>query len=271
MSDIQLKDAPITGAQEGTGGFIWYELMTTDPEGAKAFYGAIVGWAIGDPMPGPVEYRMIGRDDGGHAGGVLTINDEMANYGTKPTWLGYVHVADVDETSRSFEHAGGKVHMAPSDIPNVGRIAMVSDPQGATLYVMHPTPPDPNAQSDVFSPTALQRCGWNELSTTDEKAARQFYGERFGWTSDDFMPMGEMGEYRFLNRGDEMIGAVFNTPDGRPRWRFYFRVPSISAAKDAIERNGGTIATGPREVPGGDHVIVGFDPQGAEFALVGGQ
>jgi predicted enzyme related to lactoylglutathione lyase len=163
--------------------------------------------------------------------------------------------------------------MEPFDIPGIGRIAMVADPQGAPFYVMKPIPPanDPNAKSDVFSRSAVQRCGWNELSTTDEKAARQFYGDQFGWTSDNFMPMGEMGEYRFFDHNSDQIGAVFNTPDGRPRWRFYFRVPSIAAAKEAIEKGGGSVATGPMQVPTGDWIVVGFDPQGAEFALVGAE
>jgi hypothetical protein len=275
MSDVQLQDAPTaaSGSQSNPpGDFIWYELMTTDPDGAKAFYDTVVGWDV-EPQPaGDMDYRMIRRSDGGNAGGVLRITEDMAQHGAKPIWLGYINVADVDETVASIERAGGKTLMT-HDIPNVGRIAMVSDPQGAPFYVMKPIPPadKPDMRSDVFSRSAVQRCGWNELSTTDEKAARQFYGEQFGWTSDDFMPMGEIGDYRFFNQGDEMIGAVFNTPDGKPRWRFYFRVPSIAAAKEAVENNGGTVAMGPHQVPTGDWIVVGFDPQGAEFALVGGE
>jgi hypothetical protein len=86
------------------------------------------------------------------------------------------------------------------------------------------------------------------------------------------MPMGEMGEYRFFNRGDVMIGAVAGTMEGQqPHWRYYFRVPSISKAKEAAEAKGGTIRMGPHQVPTGDYIIIGTDPQGAEFALVGGQ
>lgn len=276
MSDVQLQDAPAAAAANQPnprGDFIWYELMTTDPEGAKAFYEAVVGWTIGDAAPEFKGYRMIGRSDGKHAGGVLPITPDMQEHGAKSGWLGYINVEDVDATAASIRSAGGKVWMEPFDIPGIGRIAMVADPQGAPFYVMKPIPPanDPNAKSDVFSRSAVQRCGWNELSTTDEKAARQFYGDQFGWTSDNFMPMGEMGEYRFFDHNSDQIGAVFNTPDGRPRWRFYFRVPSIAAAKEAIEKGGGSVATGPMQVPTGDWIVVGFDPQGAEFALVGGE
>jgi len=64
---------------------------------------------------------------------------------------------------------------------------------------------------------------------------------------------------------------MFNASNGQPsHWRFYIRVPSISAAKDAAEKGGGTIHTGPHQVPTGEYVVIGSDPQGAEFALVGG-
>jgi hypothetical protein len=116
--------------------------MTTDPIGAKAFYDAVIGWNIqAEALPGPVEYRMIGRSDGGNAGGVLTLTDDMAQHGARPVWLGYINVSDVDEAVAAIERAGGAVLMAASDIPDVGRIAMVKDPQGAPFYVMKPIPP----------------------------------------------------------------------------------------------------------------------------------
>ena len=255
-----------------TGGFIWYELMTPDPHGAKAFYDAVVGWDIGEGSADFNGYRMIGRKDGGFAGGVLPLNDEMQQHGARPTWLGYIHVADVDQSLSKLEAAGGKALMPAMDIPNVGRIAMVTDPQGNPFYIMKPIPPqgDPNAQSDVFSLDAEQRVGWNELMTSDPVAARQFYGQLFGWTSDDFMPMGENGEYRFWARQGAPFGAVCKEMgSGSSKWRYYLRVPSISAAVEAVKSGGGQVSMGPHEVPGGDYIIIGNDPQGAEFALVG--
>jgi len=275
MTDV--RDAPTTEPNEArpeTGGYIWYELMTKDADRAKDFYDAVVGWNV---QKGPEEYgtyRVIGRSDGGYAGGMLLITDEMAEHGAKPAWLGYIHVADVDDAVTGIEAAGGKTLMPATDIPNVGRIAMVSDPQRAPFYVMTPIPPagDPHAKSDVFSPGGIQRCGWNELSSSDPAGARRFYGEQFGWTSDDFMPMGEMGEYRFFKHGDVVIGAVAGTMEGDPsHWRYYFRVPSISKAKETAEAKGGAIRMGPHQVPTGEYIIIGADPQGAEFALVGGQ
>ena len=281
MTDV--RDAPASANENRTdqrGAFIWYELMTTDAEGAKAFYDAVVGWDFGEAAAEFQGYRMINAPGGGFAGGVLPLTEEMQQHGARPTWLGYIHVPDVDQAVGSIEAAGGKSLMV-SDIPNVGRVAMVADPQGAPFYVMKPIPPagDPNAQSDVFSPDKIGRCGWNELQTTDQDSAMRFYGEQFGWDSDEFMPMGEMGEYRFFDHHGTRIGAVFDPKnegfdaknERRSHWRFYFRVPSIKPAKETAEANGGKVHMGPHQVPTDDWIIVGTDPQGAEFALVGGE
>jgi hypothetical protein len=85
------------------------------------------------------------------------------------------------------------------------------------------------------------------------------------------MPMGEMGDYQFIGHAGETIGAVMAAPPGGPppAWRFYFRVPDIDAAADAIGARGGAIMHGPVEIPGGEFAIVGGDPQGAAFGLVG--
>jgi predicted enzyme related to lactoylglutathione lyase len=274
MSEV--TDAPVREAgskpRKLQGSHVWYELMTTEPDSAKAFYQAVVpGWSVSESIPGDQDYRMLGRSDGGFAGGMLGINDEMRQHGAKPIWMGYVGVHDVDETVRQVEAKGGKALMPAFDIPQ-GRIAMVADPQGNPIYVMKPVPPaeNPDAQSDVYDATAEQRVGWNELTTSDPAAARQFYGDLFGWTSDDFMPMGEFGEYRFFANQGSTIGAVCGVmPGGESGWRYYIRVPSIAAAVDAVKANDGSVSMGPHEVPGGDTIIIGKDPQGATFALVG--
>jgi hypothetical protein len=262
------------GGSTQQGAYIWYELMSPDPEGSKAFYDAVVGWNISEGEAAYNGYRMIGRSDGGFAGGVLPLTAEMQQHGARPTWLGYIYVDDVDQKAAAIEQAGGKALMPATDIPNVGRIAMVADPQGAPFYIMKPIPPanDPNAQSDVFSPDSEQRVSWNELSTSDPVAARKFYVDQFGWGTDEFMDMGEMGEYRFIERDGSRIGALCGVMQGQhPKWRYYIRVPSIAKAKATAEAKGGSIRMGPHQVPTGDWIIIGADPQGAEFALVGGE
>ena len=258
------------------GSFIWYELMTSDPDAAARFYGAVVGWTIAahsDPeAPGGVDYRMIVRDDGGNAGGVPALNADMVAGGARSAWLGYLYTPDVDATIADITADGGAVHMPATDLP-VGRIAMVADPQGAPFYVMNPIPPAgaEDMDSDAFSVTEAQHVRWNELATSDPEAAIAFYRKHFGWGQEGAMDMGEMGQYRFLQVGETGIGAVMPLMPGMPAplWTSYIGVDDIDRAKSALEAEGGTLVNGPMEIPGGEHALVAIDPQGALFGLVG--
>lgn len=255
------------------GSFIWYELMTPDPAGAKAFYDAVVGWDIEPEPAGEMDYRMIRRSSGGNAGGVLRLTDEMRGHGARPVWLGYVGVDDVDATVASAEGDGGKALMPPFDIPNVGRVAMVADPTGAPFYVMKPIPPagEPDPTSDVFSVDRPQHVRWNELSSSDQDGAIAFYTRHFGWAQDGAMDMGGMGQYKFIQQGGTTIGAIMTKPPQRPvsMWTFYVGVDDIDRAAEAVTAGGGQILHGPIEIPGGEFSLSGMDPQGASFGLVG--
>ncbi len=257
-----------------TGNFIWYELMTPDPAGAAAFYNAMAGWSIqpqGVQMPNGSEYRMIGRSDGGHAGGVLTLTEGMAEHGTKPGWIGYIHAPDLDEAVARLESGGGTVHMPATDM-GVGRMAMVSDPWGAAFYLMDPTPPadQPDAVSDVFADKP-QHMRWNQHWSPDARAAAAFYGDLVGWRQEGAMPMADGRSYLFVHAGDLQIGAVGDMlPEGRgPRWEFILGVDDIDRAVAAVTANGGTIDGPVNPVPGGDWAASVIDPQGARVGIVG--
>jgi uncharacterized protein len=261
------------------GDFIWYELMTSDADASMAFYGPLLGWTFG----GSAEYREITVESGDFIGGMLPLDDAMIAGGARPAWLGYVQVDDVDAMAESVKHSGGSVIVPPRDLPEAGRFAMVTDPQGAPFYIMKPKPTaaNPDASSNAFSYDRPRpgHCAWNELMTADPEAARHFYGQRFGWVKDGEMDMGPMGMYEFLRHagrsdgtvmGQGMLGAVMGkTPEMPSAWNHYFRVADIDAAKAHIEASGGTIIHGPAEIPGGDYSMNAIDPQGASFGLVG--
>lgn len=261
-------------ADSDTGAFIWYELMTPDPDAAKTFYDAVIGWNIAprDVSEGNIDYRMIRRSDGGMAGGVLALSQEMQDGGALPAWYGYVHVADIDAAKQAFEAAGGTVHFDQT-IEGVGRMALVTDAQGAPLYVMTPTPPqgDLDAKSDVFDYEKAQHVRWNELSTTDQDGAIAFYTGLFGWRQEGAMPMGELGDYKFLYRGEGMIGAVMTKPPGMPQsnWVYSIGVDDIDRATAAVSDGGGALIEGPHQIPGGEYSAVCTDPHGIVFGLVG--
>jgi predicted enzyme related to lactoylglutathione lyase len=256
------------------GTFIWYELITPDLDGAKRFYDAVVGWDIEaqSSMPG-MDYRMIRRSDGGNAGGAMPLSDEMRSHGARPVWLGYISVDDVDSTVSAIEVDGGKTMMPAWDIPDVGRIAMVTDPQGAPFYAMtaRPQAGQEDKVSDVFSVDEAQHVRWNELSTTDSDAAIAFYGKHFGWSHEGDMDMGEMGKYRFIQHDGVMIGAVMPKMPQMPisLWSYYIGVDDIDRAAGEVQSGGGQILNGPMEIPGGEFALNAMDPQGAAFGLVG--
>lgn len=260
------------------GSFIWYELMTSDATAAAKFYGAVVGWRIAERTPalqtGGPDYRMIVRSDGGSAGGVLTLDADMLQHGARPTWLGYLHVTNVDAALKAIEADGGRTVMPKTALP-VGEIAMVTDPMGSPFYVMRPVPPPdkPDAVSDVFDPKATQRVRWNELASPDLARAKAFYAKHFGFEFKEVMPMGPMGDYCFIDHGGVRLGAIMRKPEHTPvaSWIFYFGVTSVTAAKRAIESGGGKIMNGPHQVPGGDWIVIATDPQGAPFGVVGPQ
>jgi predicted enzyme related to lactoylglutathione lyase len=246
------------------GDFIWYELLTTDADAAQRFYGDVVGWTASDSGQPGMDYRILDAGDG-LAGGLMQINDQMA--GAKPLWLGYVAVPDVNAAVADWTDAGGSVHMPAMDIPDVGRMAMLADPDGVPLYVMRSAM---DARSTVFRVTDARHVRWNEIATKDEGSALDFYKARFGWQVAGSMPMGEIGEYHFLATSGVTIGALMRSPAGQtPRWIYYIGVEDIDAAMEKVKAGGGQVLDGPHEIPGGEYSLHALDPQGAAFGLVG--
>ncbi len=242
--------------------FIWYELMTSDLDAAIAFYEKVVGWSV---MPGTtpgMDYRMIHAGDQ-PVGGMMQAPDAAM----PPAWFSYVNVADVDAEITAFEAAGGKVCWPANDLPGVGRMAMVADPQGAMIYVM--TPASSEAASQPYKPGTEGHCGWNECHASDWEAAYAFYAGRFGWEVDQTMDMGPMGKYRTFTADGVLTGGMMTNPLPQQAWLFYFMTGDIDAAVTRITEAGGAIQLPPMEVPGGMWAIMARDPQGAMFGLLG--
>ena len=117
------------------GGFSWFELMTSDIEAAKAFYGGLFGWdAEASPMANGMEYTIWKYGDQGFGGVMALEGEQFAN--VPPHWMPYLTVADVDAAVAAATEHGGQVHVPPTDIPEVGRFSMVADPGGAMVYVI---------------------------------------------------------------------------------------------------------------------------------------
>lgn len=242
--------------------FCWLELVTPDAEAAKAFYGKVVGWST-EMSSGPAgPYTIFKTAHDIHVGGMLEMKDLPAG------WLGYVAVDDVDTFAAKVEAAGGAVCKAAEDIPNVGRFAVVADPQGAMFVLFKGSLDEAPPRPAPMSPGSL---GWAELHAADWEAVYPFYEGLFGWVKHDAIPMGEMGTYQTFGPPEAAIGGMFSNhqPAPGPYWLHYFGVEDIDAAVERIKAHGGQLLMGPAEVPGGAWVANAMDPQGGLFAVLG--
>lgn len=247
--------------------FIWYELLTTDQEGAEAYYKAVVGWNMADAGQPGLRYTILSAGTRG-MGGLMALPEEARKAGGKPGWIGYVHVADTDAVAAAIEAAGGTIHRPPDDIPDVGRFAVVADPGGAVFALLTPLPREAPPAADPQTPGLVS---WHELySSLGDKAAFDFYSARFGWETMHEMDMGPMGTYRIFGADGVQMGGMMNKPESMPAsaWGFYVNVDGIDAAAERVRANGGQVLMGPHEVPGGSWIVQCVDPQGANFALV---
>lgn len=247
------------------GRFCWYELLTSDPKGATDFYTKVVGWGTERWEGGAMPYTMwtTGR---GPLGGLLELPDEVKKAGAPPHWLAYVAVPDVDATVKEATRLGARILKEPTDIANVGRFAVVADPQGAVFAVFKSATETPGHDG----PPEMGEISWHELATTDHQGAWSFYEKLFGWEKTEAMDMGEMGIYQMYGRKGVLLGGMFNKPEempGPPAWLCYAKVEDVHQTVEKVKQNGGEVLNGPMEVPGGDWIAQCLDPQGAAFAV----
>ena len=244
------------------GRFVWYELMTTDIETAKAFYANVVGWGTRDAG---LAYNLFTVGDA-PVTGLMTLPEDARRKGATPHWIGYVGVDDVDAAVDRIQQLGGAVHVPPADVPNISRFSVVADPQMATLALVKGLKPGQAQSAELDTPGHV---GWHELLAADWEKAFAFYGELFGWQKAD-AHIGAMGTYQKFSVGGETIGGMFTKPPTLPLpfWLYYFNIGDVEGAAKRVEAGGGQILYGPTAVPGGAWIVHCTDPQGAIFALL---
>jgi predicted enzyme related to lactoylglutathione lyase len=248
------------------GRFVWYELMTTDTAAAKSFYGEVIGWGA-EPGPPGMDYTLFTAADTMVAG-LMDLPADARAMGSPPSWICYVAVDDVDSAAERMTRLGGKVHVPPRDIPDVGRFAVVADPQAAVIALFKSSDPVPEQPAGLGTPGHI---GWNELVAADWEAAFPVYADLFGWQKAEAVDIGAMGTYQLFAIGGQTLGGMFTKPPTVPVpfWLPYFNVGDIDAAAGRVTAGGGRILNGPMQVPGGPWIVQGLDPQGAAFALLG--
>lgn len=245
------------------GRFLWHELMSKDPEAGQKSYTELVGWGTQTEDPGTGPYTMFTFGESPMAG-VMQLPEEAEQMGAPTHWLLYVGVPDADATVAQAKELGGQAYMEPFDVPTVGRIAVIADPQGAALGVFTPleAPPESEAGRADFV--------WHELATSGYEAAIGFYQQLFGWEKTEAVDMGEGNIYQMYGRGSsDSLGGMLNKPPEMPvsAWMMYIEVENVDAAATRIPELGGQVLNGPMEVPGGGRILQGMDPQGGMFAF----
>ncbi|HLH12580.1 MAG TPA: VOC family protein [Methylovirgula sp.] len=247
------------------GRFVWYELMTTDVDKAKAFYAEVLGWNTRDASTSDLVYSLFAANDVPVAG-VMRLPAEAATRGVPPNWLGYVGVDNVDAAVARARELGASVHVAPTDVPDVSRFSIIADPQTATLALVKGMK---SGETPPAEPGAPGHVGWHELLAADWQKALAFYGALFGWQKTE-SHFGVMGTYQQFSAQGEEIGGMFDKPATLPFafWLYYFNIEDIEATAGRVVANGGQILYGPTIVPGGAQIAHCIDPQGAVFALI---
>jgi len=239
------------------GTFSWVELVTSDADAAKAFYGALFGWDFDDQPAGDAVYTMVSKD-GREVAGLFADQEQP------PHWNNYITVSSVDGAAEQAASLGATVVAPPFDVMDAGRMAVIEDPSGAFVAVWQ-AGQHPGARL-VNAPGSL---AWNDLITRDLEAAKRFYTEWMGWTLEE---MPQSGGYHVIRNGDRSNGGMQpfrpGMPDGVPsHWMPYFATEDLDAALARVPDLGGQVVAPRMDLPGGSFAVF-TDPRGAVFAAL---
>ena len=241
--------------------FVWHEVGTTDLRAGEDFYEKVAGWKAESWSQNPSYKLFVARREA--KAGLYLIMESPNTLTPPPGWLSYIGAPDVDATVRLAVELGGKVVVPAYNVPSVGRMAHLQDPQGALFAVSS------QEQRARYRDPQLGDFSWHELLTTNWQTAFDFYAKLFGWEKMEAMDMRPQGTYQIFGTGGHQLGGMFSPgglPAGGPLWIPYVMVADARRTADAAKAAGATIAHGPAEVPGGDWVFTGMDTQGAMFA-----
>jgi predicted enzyme related to lactoylglutathione lyase len=253
-----------TGMLAHHGRFAWYELMTTNVAAARIFYGQVVGWEAEDASTPDLAYTFF-RAETAPVCGLMELPEDARRMGATPRWMGYVGLSNVDATTDRIKRLGGAIYVPPTN-SNIGRIAVVADPQNAMFGLIDRVQP---GQQPAELDEARQ-VGWHELLAANWAKAFASDRELFGWQKAD-AELGPTDTYQLFSAGGRTIGGIFTKRpvEPVPYWLYYFNVGDLDAAAERVTVAGGKIFEGPIEVPEGEWIVRCIDPQGAIFALQG--
>lgn len=247
------------------GTFCWPELATTDVRAALAFYTPLFGWTVRE-SPTAIGIYFVMHAGERAAAAMFELPVRARESGEVPHWGPYIGVENADEVARRAQDAGGAVRMGPFDVMDLGRMAMLRDPEGATFSIWQPI-----SRIGVRVLNEHGALGWSQLNTRDPESARRFYPAVFGWTAhDDVTARGQ--SFTTWQRADGAVGGMLELPEAarageRAQWLSFFVADDVAAAHATALARGARAVMGPREDADGGVLAVLDDPQGARFGI----
>lgn len=240
----------------------WIDLGTSDPEGARAFYGQLFGWtaeAAGEEYGGYINFSK----NGSAVAGCMRNSGDM---GFPDAWSVYLASADVQATADAVPAAGGQVVVAPMEVPAQGTMAFFADPGGAMVGAWQP---GGHNGFQIFNEPGTPV--WFEVLTRDHNATVRFYESVFGWQTDVLSDTPEF-RYTTLGKGDDALAGIMDATDYLPaevppHWSLIFLVEDTDAGVAKVQELGGTVLREPEDTPYG-RVAQVTDTTGAVFSLM---
>jgi predicted enzyme related to lactoylglutathione lyase len=245
------------------GRFIWHELLCSDTTAATFFYSQILSWK-GAPFSPGSPYMIFTGPDGRPLAGAMRLSEEARAQGTPAHWRGYIGAADVDAILAQAVRLGARVLQPAQDVPAVGRVALLTDPEGALFGLYRPLP------AAVAAEPAGRGFAWNELAARNRESALAFYQRLFGWELRAPIDMGGGFHYQTFGFGSQDLGGAYSIPPDRampPAWCPYATSASADDTAARVVAAGGQVCHGPIGVPGGGRIVQFFDSQHAMFAV----
>jgi uncharacterized protein len=249
------------------GTFCWVELTTSDAEGAKKFYTGLFDWQVQDTPAGEgITYTLL-QIDGKDVAALYQMDPQQKSQGTPPNWLSYINVESVEPAMEKVKSNGGNVLSGPIDVWDLGRLAVLQDPLGAVFAVWQ-------ARKHIGARYVNQPrtfC-WNELMTTDDVKAGEFYSKVFGWGREIMPESPAPSPYTVFQNENRPAGGMMkitkemgNMP---PHWIVYFGVEDCDRSADRVKQLGGSVMVPPTDIPNIGRFSILIDPQGADFAII---
>jgi uncharacterized protein len=247
------------------GTFSWADVTTTDQEDAKRFYSGLFGWEADDQPVGDGVYYSMMKLDGRAVAAISPQPQQQREAGVPPMWNNYVTVESADSAADRAGELGATVHAPPFDVMDVGRMAVIQDPQGAFFMVW-----EPRASIGAEFVNAPGALSWNELASPDPAESADFYGSLFGWTVEEME--GAPTPYLIVRNGERTNGGIreMGQEPAPPHWMPYFGVDDAERGVARVQELGGATLMGPVPAGPGRQIGVIRDPQGAVFGIYQG-